>query len=58
MIPIFFYNSLIKELNKKGFDIDNDDHILVLCGVLFDRGPDSIKIYNYIKSFPKERRIQ
>lgn len=52
-----FYDSLIKELNKNGYDIDNNDHILVLCGDLFDRGPDSIKIYNFIKSLPKERRI-
>ena len=52
-----FYNELIHELNKKGFDVTNKEHILILCGDLFDRGPDSIKIYNFIKSLPKERRI-
>ena len=52
-----FYSVLINELNKKGFDINNKDHILILCGDLFDRGPESIEIYEFIKSIPLERRI-
>ena len=52
-----FYEPLILELNKKGFDINNDENILIVCGDLFDRGPDSLKIYEYIKSLPKNRRI-
>ncbi len=52
-----FYNALIKELNKKGFNINNKDHILMLCGDLFDRGHESIEIYEFIKSIPIERRI-
>ena len=52
-----FYTPLIKELNKKGFDINNKDHILILCGDLFDRGEESKKIYDFIKSIPAERRI-
>ena len=52
-----FYNELIEGLNKKGFDVNNQEHIFVLCGDLFDRGPDSIKIYDFIKALPKERRI-
>lgn len=52
-----FYAPFIKELNRKGFDIENKEHILVVCGDLFDRGPDSLKIYDFIKLLPKERRI-
>ncbi len=52
-----FYNELLKELTKKGFDIENDEHILLFCGDLFDRGPDSLKMYDFIKSLPRERRI-
>lgn len=52
-----FYSVLIKELNKKGFDINNDEHILVLCGDLFDRGPESLQIYEFIKALPLARRI-
>ena len=31
-----FYIPLIRELDKKRFDLKNKDHILVLCGDLFD----------------------
>ena len=52
-----FYNPLIKGLNNNGYDINNKEHVLVVCGDLFDRGPDSKKIYEFIKSIPKDRRI-
>ena len=52
-----FYNELIKELNNKEFELDNKNHVLILCGDLFDRGPDSLKIYEFIKSLPKDRRV-
>lgn len=34
-----FYDELIAALNDKGFDINNDEHIFVSLGDLFDRGP-------------------
>ena len=52
-----FYTPFIKELNKKGFDLNNEEHILIICGDLFDRGSESLKLYEFIKSLPKERRI-
>ena len=52
-----FYTPFIKELNKTGFDLNNEEHILIICGDLFDRGSESLKIYEFIKSLPKERRI-
>lgn len=52
-----FYALLIKELNRKGFEIENEDHILIVCGDIFDRGNESLKLYNFIKSIPKNRRI-
>ena len=52
-----FYTPFIKELNRKGFDIENEEHILVICGDLFDRGNESLKLYEFIKSIPKSRRI-
>ena len=52
------YCTVLKnELNKKGFEINNKEHIFVLCGDLFDRGSESIELYNFIISIPKERRI-
>ena len=52
-----FYTPRIKELNKTGFDLNNEEHILIICGDLFDRGSESLKLYEFIKSLPKERRI-
>ena len=52
-----FYTPLIKALKETGFDRDNPDHILIVCGDLFDRGNETIEVYNFIKSIPKKRRI-
>lgn len=52
-----FYTPLKQALKESGFDKDNPDHIFVLCGDLFDRGDESVKIYKFVKSLPKERRI-
>ena len=48
-----FYTPFIKELNKTGFDLNNEEHILIICGDLFDRGSESLKLYEFIKSLPK-----
>lgn len=52
-----FYKPFIEGLNRAGFDINNDDHILIVCGDLFDRGPDAVKLFNWIRALPKNRRI-
>jgi len=52
-----FYTPFIKKLNKASFDLNNEEHILIICGNLFDRGSESLKLYEFIKSLPKERRI-
>lgn len=52
-----FYNEFINGLNKAGFDIDNPEHILIICGDIFDRGPDPLGVYNFLRSLPKDRRI-
>ena len=51
-----FYTPFIKESNKSVF-FSNEEHILIICGDLFDRGSESLKLYEFIKSLPKERRI-
>ena len=51
-----FYKPFINELTRKDFDACNNEHVLILCGDLFDRGSESLKLYEFIKT-PKERRI-
>jgi len=52
-----FFTPFMNALNEAQFDINNSEHILIVCGDLFDRGKESVKLYKFIKSLPKDRRI-
>lgn len=52
-----FYTLWMKELVKNGFDINNDEHILIVCGDIIDRGKESEKVIDFLYNLPKERRI-
>ena len=42
-----FYDELLEAINKKGFQEDNPDHKLIICGDVFDRGPKSKEILQF-----------
>ena len=44
-------------LEEAGFDKNNDEHILIVLGDLFDRGKEVLEVYRFVKSLPKERII-
>ena len=48
-----FYTPLIEELNKKGFDKNNPNHTLVVLGDVFDRGDETIPLYNFLSSLER-----
>lgn len=52
-----FYRPLMAALTEAGYDKSDPDHVLVLCGDAFDRGPDSVKMLKFLRSLPKENRI-
>ena len=52
-----FYNELMVALNEKGFEKDNQDHILCVCGDLFDRGPDTVKVFELVKELQEQDRL-
>ena len=52
-----FYTALINNLHKAGFDQNNKDHILIVCGDVFDRGFETLEVYKFLKSLPKSRCI-
>ena len=52
-----YYWPLVSALDMAGFDRQNEDHILIVCGDIFDRGPDTLKVYEFLRTLPKERRI-
>lgn len=51
-----YYNILIKELNDAKFDQLNPNHLLIVVGDLFDRGPNSKEVYEYLKDLHDKKK--
>ena len=45
-----FYYELMNAIMDKGFEVDNPEHKLIVCGDLFDRGPQSVELFEFVKS--------
>lgn len=45
-----FYTELLVALNEKGFEKDNPEHKLIVCGDLFDRGDQTVQLFEFVKS--------
>ena len=43
-----FYTELIAALTEKGFFEDKEPHKLIVCGDLFDRGPEPKELQKFI----------
>ena len=52
-----FFDELMTALNEKGFERDNLDHILCVCGDLFDRGPKSVELFEFVKELQEQDRL-
>ena len=52
-----FFTIWMKELIKKGFEKENQDHILIILGDLFDRGSEPQKIIDFLKEIGPSRYI-
>lgn len=52
-----FYDELIVALNEKGFEKDNPEHILCVCGDLFDRGDKSVQLFEFVKELNAQNRL-
>lgn len=52
-----FYEPLIKGLYEANFDVNNPEHILIVCGDVFDRGPDAFRVYKFLTDLPEDRVI-
>lgn len=52
-----FYTSLMTALHKAGFDVNNQEHTLVVLGDVFDRGKETLEVFKFLKSLPKDRLI-
>lgn len=45
-----FYAEFKKALDERGFEPNNPEHLLVICGDLFDRGMETVELIEYINS--------
>lgn len=51
-----FYDEWMTALTQKGFDINNKEHHVIVCGDLLDRGPKSIECIQFMKQLQSEDR--
>lgn len=52
-----FYDELMVALNEKGFEKDNPEHIVCVCGDLFDRGNQSRQVFEFAKELQQQGRL-
>ena len=52
-----FYSELIIALKEKGFFEDSEPHKLIICGDLFDRGSESLKLQEFIINLMKKDEV-
>lgn len=50
-----FYTPLKQSLDEKGFNPDDENHWLIVCGDSFDRGDESIEVLHFL--MPLERKV-
>lgn len=48
------YTLMKQALDEAGFDKNNEEHIFICCGDLFDRGTENRKVYDYIRRLPRK----
>lgn len=52
-----FYSVWMLALQSKGFDINNPDHVVIICGDLFDRGDESVSCIKFVEKLLTEGRM-
>ena len=51
-----FYDEWMRALEESGFDLKNPEHVVIICGDLFDRGSQSQECYQFVKSMIDKNR--
>lgn len=51
------YTIWMKALSDAGFDENNPDHIIVVCGDLFDRMNESLQVYDFVKKMIENGKL-
>lgn len=53
-----FFDIFHKSLIDAGFDENNEEHYLIVCGDYFDRGPQSREVMDYLMKLPRKILIK
>jgi len=51
------FTEMMKALNAEGFDINNQNHKLVLVGDAFDRGSEAFKVFTFLKELTTKNKL-
>lgn len=51
------YTPWIEALNKAGFDENNPEHKIIVCGDLFDRMDESLQVYDFVKDMLEKDKL-
>ena len=51
------YTPWMKALQEAGFDENNDDHKIIVCGDLFDRMDESLQVYEFVDKLIDKGRL-
>ena len=52
-----FYYEWLEALHRKGFDLNDKDHKLIICGDLFDRGDQTLECFEFAKQLAEQDRL-
>jgi hypothetical protein len=53
-----FYDELKKALDEAGFDPENENHWLIVCGDCFDRGAQPVEVMRYLQGLSRKVLIK
>lgn len=53
-----YYNVMMDSLQKAGYNENNQNHFLLVCGDMFDRGDDSDKVFEYLYRLTEENKAK
>ena len=49
-----FYDEMKEALDSAGFDPNNEEHWLIVCGDVWDRGSQPVEVMNYLNCLPRK----
>jgi len=52
-----FYSILKEELEKSGFDVNNENHMLISIGDNYDRGKENYEMFQFLKEMKHKNKV-